>query len=159
LPSGIQVSGGANTIVLQSSLPLPDALELLASGPYFIYGTSHAGTLLGTGGFFVAEVSSSSSELKTSRYVLKANEACWSGRPFVDAIELTLGLPALRRLLDLQLGKADLIEIAPELVRRAGQENLRVWASAPVITYALSFDSAQPAGSSAPLREALSHSL
>jgi len=159
LPSGIQVSGTGNAITLLSSRPLPDALELLASGPFFIYGTARGGTLVGTGPFFVAETSSSNSELKTIRYVLKANEACWSGRPFVDAIELSLGLPALRRLLDWQLGKADLIEVAPELVRRARQESLRVWASAPVITYALRIDTVQPAGSNAALREALSHSL
>jgi ABC-type transport system substrate-binding protein len=159
LPAAIQLSASGNNLVVQSATPLPDLLELLASGHYFIYRAQADGTLAGTGPFFVAEASPAVADGKNVRYLLKASENCWAGRPFVDAIELTLGLPALRRLLDLQLGKADLIEIAPELVRRAAQENLRVWASTPVITYGLRIDSSQAAASNPRLREALSYSL
>jgi ABC-type transport system substrate-binding protein len=159
LPAAIQASGSGNTLALQSASALPDLLELLASGRYFVYRAQTDGTLVGTGPFYVAEASPALGDGKNAHYLFKAKEDCWAGRPFVDAIELTLGLPALRRLLDLQLGKADLIEIAPELVRRASQENLRVWASTPVITFGLRIDSTQSAGSNAHLREALSYSL
>jgi peptide/nickel transport system substrate-binding protein len=160
LPGGIQLSAPAgNTLLVQSPSPLPDLLELLASGRYFVYRLPPDGTLAGTGPFFVAETSPASADGKNARYLLKASENCWSGRPFVDAVEILLGLPALRRLLDLQLGKADLIEIAPELVRRASQENLRVWASTPVISFGLRVDPAPSALSNARLREALSYSL
>jgi peptide/nickel transport system substrate-binding protein len=159
LPVTIQLSASGNNLVLQSATPLPDLLELLSSGRYFIYRSQPDGTLVGTGPFFVSEASSAASDGKNARYLLKASENCWAGRPFVDAIELTLGFPALRRLLDLQLGKADLIEIAPELVRRAAQENLRVWASTPVITYGLRIDASQSGASNPRLREALSYSL
>jgi ABC-type transport system substrate-binding protein len=160
LPNGIQLSTPAgNTLVVQSASPLPDLLELLASGRYFVYRAQPDGTLVGTGPFFVAEASPATADGKNARYLLKASENCWAGRPFVNAVELTLGFPALRRLLDLQLGKADLIEIAPELVRRAGQENLRVWASAPVITFGLRIDASPSAASNPRLREALFYSL
>src|SRR5260370_26975671 len=89
----------------------------------------------------------------------RANEETWSGGQFLDAIEVTLGVPPLRQLLDLQLGKADLVELSPELVRRAMQDNQRVWSSAPVTFYGLRFDDAQPAGAAAKLREAMSFSL
>src|SRR5439155_22587690 len=56
----------------------------------------------------------------------RANEETWSGRPFLDAIQVTLGVPPLRQLVDLQLGKADVVELSPELVRRAMQDNQRV---------------------------------
>jgi len=159
LSATTQLSASGNTVVLQSATPLPDLLELLASGRYFIYRVQPDGALAGTGPFFVSEALPVASDGKNARYVLRASENCWAGRPFVDAVELILGLPALRRLLDLQLGKADLIEIAPELVRRASQENLRVWASTPVITYGLRIDASQSAASNAQLRQALSYSL
>jgi len=160
LPPPLQASGRGETLIVQSAAPVPDLLELLASGSYFVYRISTGETLVGTGPFFVAESSTpATSDSKTTHYLLKANESCWAGRPFVDNIDLTLGLPALRRLLDLQLGRADLIEIAPELARRAAQESLRVWASSPVITFGLRFDPTQPAASNARLREALSNSL
>src|SRR5262249_34989657 len=160
LPPFLQASTSGNTLILQSSAPVPDLLELLASGKFFIYRAAAGGTLVGTGPFFVAESAlPSAADSKATRYLLKANEGCWAGRPFLDAIDLTLGLPALRRLLDLQVGKADLIEIAPDLARRSVQDNLRVWASAPVVTFGLRLDSAQPAASNAALREALSNSL
>jgi ABC-type transport system substrate-binding protein len=159
LPVPVQASGRGEILVLQSSAPMPDVLELLASGRHFIYRQS-GDTLVGTGPFFIAETTSpAATDAKTTRYLLRANDTCWAGRPFVDAVEVTLGFPALRRLLDLQLGKADVIEIAPELARRAAQEKLRVWVSAPVVTFGLRIDSEQPAGSSARLREALSNSL
>jgi ABC-type transport system substrate-binding protein len=72
---------------------------------------------------------------------------------------VTLGVPSLRQLFDLQLGKADLVELSPELVRRAIRENLRVWSSAPVTLYGLHFDDTLPAASDAKLREALALSL
>jgi hypothetical protein len=62
-------------------------------------------------------------------------------------------------MFDLQLGKADLIELAPDLVPRAKQANLRVWTSEPVTFYGLRFDDAQAAASDVRLREALSLSL
>jgi len=49
----------------------------------------------------------------------------------VDFVEFVLGEPPLRQLLDLQVGKADVAEIAPDLVRKARQEGLRIWSSAP----------------------------
>ena len=160
LPAYLQASGVGSTLTLQSSVPVPDLLELLASSRYFIYRQASGGALVGTGPFFVADSSSlPAAEARTTRYLLKANDACWAGRPFLDTIDVTLGLPALRRMLDLQLGKADLIEIAPELARRATQENLRVWASSPVITFGLRLDAAQPAAANPRLREALSYSL
>ena len=179
LPDGQQVSASGNVVVIQSATGAPDLLEELASGRFFVYRVQPDGTLMGTGPFFVAEAasgsrapSSSSSAAgesnlagsvpgaaKLAHLRFRANEETWSGRPFLDAIEVTLGVPPLRQLLDLQLGKADLVELSPELVRRAMQDNQRVWPSAPVTVYALRFDDAQPAAADRKLREAISLSL
>jgi len=179
LPDGQQISASGNNVVIQSSAAMPDLLEELASGRFFVFRVQPDGTLMGTGPFFVTQSATASrgpsnstnpagdSNLATSSTNLnkmthlrfRANEETWSGRPFVDAIDVTLGVPALRQLFDLQLGKAELVELSPELVRRATQDNQRVWSSAPVTFYGLRFDEAQAAAADANLREALSLSL
>ena len=175
LPDGQQVSASGNAVVIQSATGAPDLLEELASGRFFVYRVQPDGTLMGTGPFFVTGASSghgsSSSTTATGDSNLpapsvgmnrptylrfRANEETWSGRPFLDAIEVTLSVSPLRQLLDLQLGKADLVELSPELVRRAMQDNQRVWPSAPVTFYGLRFDDAHPAAADAKLREAIS---
>jgi len=180
LPRGQQISTAGNNVVIQSAESLPDLLEELASGPFFIYRPQPDGTLLGTGPFFVSDSSVSANKTQSASNAapltttpppaqtasvkqtilhLRASEATWSGRPFLDSIEVTLGVLPLRQLFDLQLGRADLVEVSPDLVRRAMQENQRVWSSTPVMMYGLVFDNSQPATSDAKLREALSLSL
>jgi peptide/nickel transport system substrate-binding protein len=181
LPATEQISTSGNAIVIQSSVAVPDLLEQLASGRYFVYRVLPGGALAGTGPFLWGEASASVSAapgaeknspsprseppsapaLRTSgpHLYFRANEDAWSGRPFVNGIEVTLGVPPLRAMFDLQLGKADLIELSPDLVPRARQANLHVWSSEPVTLYALRFDDAQAAASDVRLREALSLSL
>jgi len=167
LPNGQQITPSGNSVVIQSTIPMPDLLEELASGRFFVYRLHPDGTLMGTGPFIVTEAStdtrkppvSVSGAIAPSHLRFRANEETWSGRPFLDAIDVTLGVPPLRQLFDLQLGKADLVELSPDLVRRAMQENLRVWSSAPVTLYGLRFDDAQPAAADAKLHEALALSL
>src|SRR5271168_5426057 len=124
-------------VVVQFPSAVPDLLEQLASQRYFIFRRAADGALLGTGPFFFKEFTPAPSGTTIAHYRLAANEHCWAGRPFVDALEVYVGVPPLRQLIDLQLGKADVVEISPDLVRRASQENLRVWASSPVLLYAL----------------------
>jgi len=182
LPNGQQITASGNSVVIQSAVAMPDLLEELASGRFFVYRVQPDGTLMGTGPFFVTEASAethkpsnstsatkepdgtpsvrpASDENAMSHLHFRANEDTWSGRPFLDAIDVTLGVPPLRQLFDLQLGKVDLVELSPDMVRRAMQENLRVWASAPVTLYGLRFDDAQPAAADPKLREALALSL
>jgi peptide/nickel transport system substrate-binding protein len=161
LPGTEQISASGNMVVIQSTAPVPDLLEQLASGRYFVYRVQANGGLAGTGPFVLREspAGGAISRAASSRLYFRANEEAWSGRPFVDGIDVTLGVPPLRAMFDLQLGKADLIELAPDLVPRAKQSNLRVWSSEPVTLYGLRFDDEQGAGSDIRLREALSLSL
>jgi hypothetical protein len=52
-------------------------------------------------------------------------------------VSAKLNVPSPRALFDLQLGKRHLIELAPDLVRRATQEKLRIWEPSPVRLLAL----------------------
>jgi len=161
LPGTEQIFASGNTVVIQSTPPVPDLLEQLSSGRYFIYRLQTNGALAGTGPFVLSEAPSggTASHGVGAHLYFRANEEAWSGRPFVDGIDVTLGVAPLRAMFDLQLGKADLIELAPDLVPRAKQANLRVWTSEPVTLYGLRFDDAQAAVSDVRLREALSLSL
>jgi peptide/nickel transport system substrate-binding protein len=73
------------------------------------------------------------------RAVFGANEEFREGRPFVDAVEITLGRGAHERLVDLELSKTDLTEIAPQDARRAAEQRVRVSASQPDELLALVF--------------------
>jgi peptide/nickel transport system substrate-binding protein len=73
------------------------------------------------------------------RAMLAANDDFHDGRPFVDAIEITMGRPALERLVDLELNKTDLAEIPAQDARRAAEQGVRVSASQPDELLALVF--------------------
>jgi ABC-type transport system substrate-binding protein len=179
LPASEQISASGNTILIQSSAAMPDLLEQLASGRYFVYRATAAGPLVGTGPFIFGEPASAgaqsveknsaspragdstspASKFSGPHLLFRANEEAWSGRPFVDGIDVTLAVPPLRAMFDLQLGKADLVELSPDLVPRARQAGLRLWTSDPTTLFALRFDRAQPAAADAHLREAFSLAL
>ncbi len=165
LPAGLQLTATDTAISIHSAHPIPDLLEQLASGRHFVFRTLPDDTLLGTGPFYVAEISPAAPyeanplATKPARLKFRANEQSWAGRPFLEAIEFTLGEPPLRQLFDLQVGKADVVEVAPDLVRKARQDNLHVWSSAPNTLLALRFDEAQPASADDHLREALALSM
>lgn len=81
---------------------------------------------VGSGAFRITEFQSQ------KKLVLSANEECWSGRPFVDRVEIQLGVQPPQQALDLELGKADVVELLPSLARTASRGGGRVSASAPV---------------------------
>ena len=164
-PPGFQVSPTETGVQIRSTRPTPDLLEQLASGRYFVFRVQPDTSLIGTGPFVLAESSptpsfeSNASPQKPLRLKFRARDDAWSGRPFLDAIDVTIGYPALRELLDLQVGRADLIDIPPDLVRKAQQENLRVWNSPPDTLLALRLDDAQPGAADPRFREALDFAL
>src|SRR6516162_4644569 len=53
LPPPLQIIPGDNNLTIRSSRPVPDLLEQLASGRYFVFRKNPDGTLLGTGPFYL----------------------------------------------------------------------------------------------------------
>jgi len=51
LPNGQQITASGNSVVIQSAVAMPDLLEELASGRFFVYRVQPDGTLVGTGPF------------------------------------------------------------------------------------------------------------
>jgi len=169
LPEGVQVSASGGNLVFQCTESRPDLLELLASGRFFVFRVQADGSLLGTGPFTLDVTARPEKHaidgptavgmLTPTVFHFTANEACWAGRPFLDKIEVSYGIPPLRALFDLQAGRAEIVELAPDVVRRANQSNVRVWASSPLTLYALRFDDLQSQAVKEQLREALTLSL
>jgi peptide/nickel transport system substrate-binding protein len=169
LANGTQISATPTGVAIQSANPAYDLLEQLASGPNFVYRSDEQGNLLGTGPFVLekSNVNATRAEKsgldavapQTQHLRFRGNELCWSGRPFLAAIDVTLGVPPLRALLDSQLGKADLAEVSADTARRAQQSNVKLWTSSPLTLYAVKFAAQAKSANDRTLREALNLSL
>jgi peptide/nickel transport system substrate-binding protein len=85
------------------------------------------------------------------RAVFTADENAAGGRPFLDSVEIQLARPLREQALDLEVGKADLVELGPNEIRRA-PAGRKTWSSQPVRIVALVFN---PHVDDARIREAL----
>ena len=85
------------------------------------------------------------------RAVFTANDNAGGGRPFLDGVEVELARPLRDQSIDLELGRADVVELGPAELRRAAPGR-KVWISAPVRLVALVFG---PRVDDARVREAL----
>jgi peptide/nickel transport system substrate-binding protein len=72
------------------------------------------------------------------RATFESTESAPGGRPFLDGIEITMGRPLRDQSIDLELGKADVVELGPAELRRQAPGR-KVWSSAPVRVLALVF--------------------
>ncbi len=77
---------------------------------------------------------------------LAARDEYWGGRVFLDAIEIEMGKSFREQMISFDLGKAQLVEVAPEQAHRAVAEGRHIDSSAPVELIALVFsrDSQSP---------------
>lgn len=83
--------------------------------------------------------------------VYSANDEAPGGRPFLDSVEIQMGRPLREQAIDLELKKADVVELGPNETRR-GPASRKTWTSAPVRLLALVFSERI---SDARIREAL----
>jgi len=70
---------------------------------------------------------------------LAARDDYWDGRAFLDAIEIEMGKSFQEQMISFDLGKTQVIEVAPERARRAAAEGRDVESSSPVELVALVF--------------------
>lgn len=90
---------------------------------------------------------------------LSANDDFPGGRPFLDSIDIQMGRSARDRLLDLELGAADLAEIPAEQARQAVVGGVRISASRPDRLLALVFLAGRAATQDQHLRQAVSQAI
>ena len=75
---------------------------------------------------------------------LAANQNCWHGRPFLDSIEIRGHRGIRDQWLDLSVGRADVVEVPPEMLRQARQQQLTIITSSPVTLLALQLSTTGP---------------
>ncbi|PWU04757.1 MAG: hypothetical protein C5B51_16205 [Terriglobia bacterium] len=87
--------------------------------------------------------------------VYTANDSAPGGRPYLDGVEIRMGRSLRDQAIDLELGKADVVELGPEELRR-GPSGRKIWTSSPVRLLALLF---APRVTDAKVREAIALSV
>jgi peptide/nickel transport system substrate-binding protein len=149
--ANVVLHNGARWEPSEASLTFPDdrpierILADLARPRNAIAIRSPDGTLVGTGPFAVARWESGKSA------TLTAHADYWGGRPYLGSIEIVMGEPVRQQAIDLELGKADAVEVDITNLRRLRQQNANLAVGAPTEVLALLFDGATPPS----LREAL----
>jgi peptide/nickel transport system substrate-binding protein len=143
----------ADSLIIESDTPDPNLPLKLALACNAIVKKTSEGKLSGTGPFHIADWQA---EKKLS---LAAEENYWGGRPFLDAIEIEVGKNYHDQLIALELGRADLVEVAPEQSHRVSTEGRRVMSSAPMELVALLFSRDSQSAEDKSLREALALSV
>lgn len=141
----------ADSIIIETDIPnlqLPSELALARNAI-----VKRSGTLLGTGPFTVAQWQPSKS------LTLTAKENYWGGRPFIDSVQISLAQNQREQMISLDLGKADVVEIAPEQSHRAGMENHHLSTTQPVELLALVFAKDSQDSDDEELRRALALSI
>jgi peptide/nickel transport system substrate-binding protein len=108
-----------DSLIFTTASPDPILPEELARSQYAIASQDASGNPTGTGAFrFVSDVN----------YVLSlaAVDDAWQGRPFVDTVEITGRRSVRTQWLDLNAGRADVVDIPAEAVRQAQQEHINI---------------------------------
>jgi ABC-type transport system substrate-binding protein len=147
-----RVFPATDSVIVECDTAMPDFPAQLALQRNAI-AKRDGNKLFGTGPFSIADWQPG------KKLTLTARDDYWGGRPFVDSIEIEMGRSLREQMISLDLGKTDLIEIAPEQAHRAAAEGRRVASSAPVELMALVFTRERQSPDEGKLREALTLSI
>jgi len=128
---GRRASVFGETLIVQSDVPMPELLAELAGARGWVLRRKADGSLAGTGAFRIEQWEAG------TRGVFVANEEYWAGRPYLDGVEVQMGRPLREQAIDLELDKADLVEVALDQIRRLAQSGMKTWTSPPVECVAL----------------------
>lgn len=123
-------AAGSSEVVMTTENPEPDLPELLAQTEFAISEKDASGTIEGTGPFRVSGFSNGA-------LTLVAYGGCWQGRPFLNSVEIFQHRSIRDQWLDLSVGRADVVQVPPELLHEAKEQHLDVIASRPVDLLAL----------------------
>ncbi len=129
------VNAAGPLVIFTGDSAMPNLPVLLAGDQFLITqiatadGSTPVGAI-GTGPFQVTG-------FNNGVLALAANESCWQGRPFADAIEIRVHRPVREQWMDLSAGRTDMVEVPTELLRQAQQERLSIVMSPPRTLLAL----------------------
>lgn len=144
-----RVRPGNNSVIFESDSALPNLPAMLSLPQFAISAMSSTGEAVGTGPFQIDRRNGPS-------FTLKANDDYWGGRPFIDALELLTSRAPRDQQNDFSFDRADVIGLAPEQLRRAQQDRLRLGVSRPAETLFVVISSAKAELRDVRVRQAIS---
>lgn len=147
------VSTDGDSVIIERDSADSGMLAELALPHNAIMRKNPDGRLSGTGPFHIVDWQPG------KKLILAAEENHWRGRPFLDTIEIEMGKSYRDQITALDLGKADLVEVAPEQAHRVSLDGRRLVSSAPVELLALVFAHDALSPEEKALREALALSV
>ena len=147
-----KVVSANNKVTVERDSPAPELPAELAL-PRNSVVKRDGGRILGTGPFTVSQWDPS------RKLVLAAREDYWGGRPFLDSIEIELGRSLRDQMITFDLGKEQIVDVAPELTRNAAAQGRHIESSYPVELVALVFSKDPQSPDDARQRDALSLSM
>jgi peptide/nickel transport system substrate-binding protein len=147
-----KVFSSEDAVIVERDSPAP-ALPAELALPRNSIVKRGSGKIDGTGAFVIAQWDPG------KKLVVTARDDYWGGRPFLDSIEVELGKTFREQMVSFDLGKAQVVEVAPEQARRATTEGNRIGTSAPIELVALVFDRDPQSAADSKQRDALSLSI
>jgi peptide/nickel transport system substrate-binding protein len=150
-PSWVVISEG-DSVIIECDSPDAELLAELALSRNAIVKRDADNKWNGTGPFHIVDWQPG------KKLTLAAEEDHWSGRPFLDGIEIEMSRSYHDQMTALELGKADLVEVPPEQTHRS-QAGHNLTTSAPTELLALLFTRDVSSPEDKLLREALGLSV
>jgi len=156
---GWKIMPAGDSVWIETDSPdaaLPAEIALPRNGISRLSGEK----ITGTGPFTIALWNSANGS-SANHITLNTNEQYWGGRPFLDSIEIDFGKDYQAQSVLFDLGKADVIQVAPEYIHRAQarSDDRAVLSSQPSELLALMF-TAEPRSDGSPhARNALALSI
>jgi len=147
------ISADADSLVIERDGTESELLAELALPRNAIAKRSSPNKADGTGPFSVTDWQPG------KKLTLAAEENYWRGRPFLDGIEIAMGRSYRDQMTALELGTADLVEVAAEQSHRVSLEGRRLENSEPIELLALVFAREAQSTEDKLLREALALSI
>jgi ABC-type transport system substrate-binding protein len=153
MDAGWTVQETADGVRIESQQPLPDLPWDLADERRAIAVPGGGALPLGTGPFRVERWDPG------RQLVLAAHDGYRAGRPFVDAVQIDMTRTSRDEVLDLEVGRADIISVPVQNARRVSDRGLRILATPPRELLVLVFDPRRPGGGNEMLRRALARAV
>jgi peptide/nickel transport system substrate-binding protein len=150
---GWTVLAANDSIIVQTNWNDPDLLAELAMTRNSIAKKLPGGAWVGTGPFRIANWQPQKS------VTVSAVEDYWGGRAFLDTIEIQFGRNSRDQMIDFDLGKLQIADVAPEQTHHFAGEGRRVVNSAPFELIALVFAREAQSNDDAKLRDVLALSV
>jgi peptide/nickel transport system substrate-binding protein len=142
-----------DSVVVESERAGPDLLAELALPRNAIAKRNVDKKPSGTGPFHIVDWEPG------KQLTLAAEENYWGGRPFLDGVEIEMGKSFRDQMTAFELGRADLVEVAPEQLHRVTLEGRHLTSSAPIELIALLFTRDATSSEDKTSREALAFSV